>query len=185
MEFDVLQPENAPEAARTELEKVKEQYGFVPNFFGVMANAPPALIAYRTLNRLFDETTLLPLERQVVILACSVANRCEYCVSAHSAAARSQNVPAEIVDAIREEQSLSDRRLEALCLLTTQIVAQRGWPKEEAIDEFLAAGFAPHQVLEVLLGVAMKTLSNYTNHIADTPLDSQFAGAEWSASATS
>ena len=35
-------------------------------------------------------------------------------------------------------------------------------------------------ILEVLVGVTMKTLSNYTNHIVDTPLDEQFAAFAWS-----
>jgi alkylhydroperoxidase family enzyme len=55
----------------------------------------------------------------------------------------------------------------------------RGWVEETDIERFIAAGFTRAQVLEVILGVAMKTISNYSNHIAETPLDEAFAGAAW------
>lgn len=183
MHLDILTIETAPEELKDHLEEVQRRYSFVPNLMGVMANAPPLLKAYLSLNALFDQTSLSPLERQIVILATSVANGCEYCVAAHSAAAKMQQVPADIVQSIRENRRLADLRWEALRSLTTEIVLSRGWPAEKSTDEFLAAGFEPHQVLEVILGVTMKTLSNYTNHVVGTPLDPQFMGARWTATA--
>jgi alkylhydroperoxidase family enzyme len=62
-------------------------------------------------------------------------------------------------------------------------VTSRGWPSEADTAAFLQAGYGKQQVLEVVLGVGMKTLSNYTNHIADTPLDQAFGRAAWSKAA--
>jgi len=183
IELEVRNVETAPDAAG-DLQHVQQKYRFIPNLMGIMANAPPVLKAYLELNVLFDQTTLSPLERQIVILATSVANGCEYCVAAHSAAAQMQHVPADVISAIRDGRPLSVPRLEAVRLVTEDIVKSRGWPDDVVLQQFFDAGFSASQVLEVILGVAMKTLSNYTNHVAATPLDRQFAGAKWSAPAT-
>ena len=61
------------------------------------------------------------------------------------------------------------------------VVDKRGWATEDDVQAFLAAGFGRQQVLEVILGVAFKTISNYTNHLVDTPLDEAFAGQAWTA----
>jgi alkylhydroperoxidase family enzyme len=94
-----------------------------------------------------------------------------------------QKVPAEVVQAIRDGRPLADRRLEALRRLTVAIVRSRGWPAATELEAFLNAGYTSAQVLEVVLGVGVKTLSNYTNHLADTPLDSAFAKAAWAKAA--
>lgn len=184
IDLEVKNIETAADAATADLTQVQQKYRFIPNLMGTMANAPPVLKAYLSLNELFEQTSLSPLERQIVILSTSVTNGCEYCVAAHSMAARMQHVPADVIESFRDSRSLSSPRWEALRLLTMEIVQLRGWPPEESIEAFLAAGFEPHQVLEVILGVSMKTLSNYTNHIVGTPLDPQFAAARWTATVT-
>ena len=69
----------------------------------------------------------------------------------------------------------------ALRLFTTQVVDKRGWLSAEDVGNFIAAGYSQAQILEVVLGVAMKTISNYTNHIAGTELDAAFADFAWQA----
>ena len=61
--------------------------------------------------------------------------------------------------------------------LYAALVASHGWPTETDTKIFLAAGYGQQQILEVVLGVGLKTLSNYTNHIAETPLDEAFTKA--------
>ncbi len=87
----------------------------------------------------------------------------------------------DIVKALREGQELEDPRLEALRRLTAEMVDRRGWPATETTERFAAAGFTQQQLLEVILGVGMKTLSNYTNHVVGPPVDAQFGGASESA----
>ena len=62
---------------------------------------------------------------------------------------------------------------------TIRVISQRGWLSEEDIGEFISAGYGQSQILEVVLGVAMKTISNYTDHIAGTELDAAFADFAW------
>lgn len=169
----------APAGSRELLQNVKQKYGFVPNLLGNMAHAPALLKSYLTLAGLFDETSLSPTERQIVLLATSVHHRCEYCVAAHTAIAGMQNVPQDVVSALRDGVPIADSRLQALRQFAEQIVETRGWPSDESSQRFMDAGYTEAQVLEVLVGIGMKTLSNYTNHIAGTPLDEQFAPVAW------
>jgi alkylhydroperoxidase family enzyme len=83
------------------------------------------------------------------------------------------------VEAIRGGKPIADAKLEALRRLSAAVVNTRGWPSEDDTKAFLNAGYVKAQVLEVILGVGMKTLSNCTNHIGETPLDAPFAKAAW------
>ena len=87
MEFHVRDRNSAPVEARESLREVEKAFGFVPNLMGVMASAPPLLRAYRSLNQQFEQTSFSPVERQVVALAVSHANRCTYCMAAHTVTA--------------------------------------------------------------------------------------------------
>lgn len=170
----------APTAAKETLAEVTKNYGFLPNLMGVLAGAPPTLKAYLALGGFFDQTTFTPAERQVVLLTTSFENGCSYCVAAHTVIAGMQKVPAPIVEAIRAGMPIADPKLDALRRFTSEVVTSRGYPSAEARAAFFAAGYGSTQVLEVLLGVTMKTLSNYVNHAADTPLDGTFGVAAWS-----
>ncbi|MGE0392075.1 MAG: carboxymuconolactone decarboxylase family protein [Vicinamibacterales bacterium] len=177
MNYTVHSIESAPAASKDTLAAVARAYGFLPNLMGVMAEAPAALKAYPTLIGLFDQTSFTPTERQVVLLATSVENGCDYCVAAHTVIAGMQGVAGEVVQAIRAGQPLADTRLEALRRFTIAVVGSRGRVSDADTTSFLGAGYTLGQVLEVVLGVAIKTLSNYVNHIAETPIDGAFAAA--------
>ena len=84
------------------------------------------------------------------------------------------HVPADVVSAVRSNQPVSDPKLEALIALTKEIVSQRGHVDAQTIENFLAAGYRKDQILEVLIGVALKTMSNYLDHISPTELDPAF-----------
>jgi AhpD family alkylhydroperoxidase len=146
---------------------------------GVMANSPAFLKAYRSVAAHFDTTSLTPTERQIILLTVSALNGCNYCMAAHTVIAGMQKVDAQIVDALRKGNPLADDRLEALRLFAADVVETRGWPSEASKNRFLAVGYSPSQMLEVVLGIGLKTLSNYANHLAGTPLDSAFAKAAW------
>ncbi|MGE3345668.1 MAG: carboxymuconolactone decarboxylase family protein [Vicinamibacterales bacterium] len=179
MSYPVLSETTAPEAARATLTAARRAYGFVPNLFGVMAQAPALVKAYVALNELFAETSLSPTERQVVLLATSATNKCAYCMAAHTAIAGMQRVPAPVIDALRAGTPIADPQLEALRQFTAAVVETRGWPTATQTALFTQAGYTAAQALEVVLGVGLKTISNYTNHFAETPLDDAFAPAAW------
>jgi len=161
------------------MEAVAKKFGFVPNLIRELAGAPVALRAYVTLGELLDETSFTPVERQIILATASAENGCEYCVAAHSAGLKMSGFADNQIDAIRDQRPLADPKLEALRILTAAVVGKRGRIDEADLDAFLQAGYTREQVLEVLVGVAMKTLSNYTNHIAQTPLDKELQAFAW------
>lgn len=179
--FPTQTRESAPDAAAPYLEGAQAKFGMVPNLLGVFANAPAALASYLSVNGEFEGSSLTPIELQVVLITTSVENGCEYCVAVHSAIANMTKVPADVLAALRAGENPDDARLGALARFTRRVVADRGWVDPEEIQEFLAAGFTSPQILEVITGVALKTLSNYTNHMAKTPLDPPFESQRWHA----
>jgi uncharacterized peroxidase-related enzyme len=173
--FAPVSVETAPEKSRPLLERVQKSFKFIPNLFGVFANSPVLLEGYLGLEGAFDKGSLSAVERQIVLLSASVENSCKYCTAAHSTVLKAfLHVPAEVVSAVRSDQPVSDPKLEALIALTKDIVSQRGHVEAQTIENFLAAGYRKDQILEVLIGVALKTMSNYLDHISPTELDQAF-----------
>lgn len=177
--FPIHTPETAPEDSRPSLERTQRSFGMIPNLEAVMATAPTLLQAYSDLWSLFDETSLSPIERQVVYQTVNFENGCEYCVPWHSLLSEQAGMAQGDIRVLREGESLSDPRLEALRVFTRSLVLQRGKVSQAEVDAFLGVGFGPQQALEVVLGIAIKTMSNYTNSIAGTPLDQTVEDRAW------
>jgi uncharacterized peroxidase-related enzyme len=179
VKFDVYTIENAPEQSRATLEGVKQAYGFVPKLFGVFAESPAAAQAYAAIGKALEKAGLTAIEQQVVFLSVSAENACKYCVAAHSTIAKGVKMPDDVLAALRGQEELPDARLQTLSEFTRAVISNRGWVPDENLQAFLDAGFERRHVLDVLTIIAMKTLSNYTNHIAETPLDDAFSAQAW------
>jgi len=171
--------ESAPEASKPWLEKAKQGMGFLPNLYTALAESPIALEAYLTLSDLMTKTSFTPQEQQIIMLAASVENECDYCVAAHSSGARMFKVDKDVVEAIRNDEPFADAKLQALRAFVQATVRDRGRVDKE-LQDFFDAGYNKQQALEVVFGVAMKTLSNYANHLVDTPVDSVMEKMAWS-----
>jgi uncharacterized peroxidase-related enzyme len=179
IQFELFTKENAPEGAESGLMEVEKKVGFVPNLQRVMAQAPALLDGYLSLWSLFENTSLTPAEQQVVLITTSVENGCTYCVAAHTGLARLVGLSQSNLDALRKRIPLPDAKLNALRDFTAALVEKRGWASEQDFTDFLAAGYGRQQVLEVILGIAHKLMSNFTNHVASTPLDKAFENDAW------
>jgi alkylhydroperoxidase family enzyme len=178
-EFSIHTLESAPPDAKPVLEGLQKAYGQVPNLIGILAEAPVAAEAYVALDGLFRRSSFTPTERHVVWFTNNFENDCHYCMAAHTAIARSEKVAADVIEAARSGERYADPRLEALRHFTSKLVTSRGWPTEGEVQRFLDEGFAKAQILEILVGIAHKVLSNYTNHIATTPVDRVFERFVW------
>lgn len=175
MNFPIYNVDNAPENSKPLLKAAKENFGFVPNLLGEFAESPAVLEGYLKLNEIIGKTDFTPKEQQLAILAVSVENQCHYCTAVHSAILRNQiNAGDKIVDAVRNGDPLPDQKLNALVTYVRKTVKSRGFVDESYLQAFLDAGYSKRQVLEVNLIIALKTISNYTNHLAETPLDEAF-----------
>ncbi len=171
---------------RTVLQKAKEQVGFLPNMYANMVNSPGLLETYLFgYNRFRKESGFSPAEQEVVFLTISRENGCHYCVAAHSMLAEKMSgVPKEVIDAIRDGTPIPDPKLAALNDFTRTLLEKRGWVDRTDVGRFVAAGFEENQVLEIVLAVAVKTLSNWSNHMFETQVDDMFAGWAWSPAAS-
>jgi AhpD family alkylhydroperoxidase len=143
------------------------------------AEAPLLLRGYQTAAGFFDQTSFSPTERLVVLLAASLENNCDFCMSAHSWGAVRQGLDADLIAALREGRVLTDSRLEALRSFVRALVVEHGQVPEADQQAFFAAGFTPRQALEAVLGVATKVMTNYTNALAMTPPNAEFGDAIW------
>jgi uncharacterized peroxidase-related enzyme len=178
-DFKLHDQSTAPQAAHDGLAAVWEKYGFVPNLIAVMAAAPPLMQAYLALSQLWEQTSFSAQERNLILLAISAANDCDYCVAAHTLGARAVKLPEDIIKAVREGKPLSDARLEALRQFAQAVANDRGRPSPTRIQVFFEVGYTRTNLLEIILAVGMKALSNYTNHLAETPIDAAFEQAAW------
>lgn len=175
--------ESAPQKSKKLLEQSLEAFGMVPNLHAVLAGSPELLEAYKTLHQLFMNTSFDAEELTVVWQGINVENGCTYCVPAHTGIAHSMKVDAALTEALRNQAPMPTAKLQALYDMTLTIVRDRGVVSDEALEKFYAAGYAEAQVLEILLGVSQKIISNYTNHIANTPVDAPFQKFAWQKSA--
>ena len=180
MKFEFHTIESAPEAVKPDLEAAKKTYGTVPNLYRGFATNPATLKIYLGFNeQLQQHGTLSPVEQQVVYITASAENGCTYCVGAHSVLADMSKMPELTLNELRDQTELSDPKLNAIRNLTLSVMEHRGWVPEKDLADFEQAGYNESHVLEVITIVAQKTISNYFNHMAQTPLDEMFAGRAW------
>jgi uncharacterized peroxidase-related enzyme len=180
MNFELHTIESAPAAVKAELQAAEKAYGSIPNLYRGLATAPATLKVYLAFNEVLKEHGhLSPVEQQVVYLTVSAENGCTYCVGAHSVLGGMAKMSEQTRTELREQRPLSDPKLDALRRFTLSVMAHRGWVPEPDFADFQAAGYDQRHLLEVLTILAQKTLSNYYNHIAHTPLDEMFQSQAW------
>jgi len=171
--------ESAPQASKPFLEESLKSNGMIPGLHGVLAGAPGLLEAYQTLHRLFTESSFNNDELTVVWQTINVEHECHYCVPAHTAIANMMKVDPQLSEALRNGTAMTTSKLQALHDFTLKIVRNRGQVNQADLEQFYAAGYEDRQVLEIILGLSQKVISNYTNHIANTPVDAPFQKFAW------
>jgi len=171
----VLEKDQIPAESQELLDQMQKSIGMIPNFHAVLAVSPQALKAYMTLHQLVTETAFTAEEMTVVWQTINNEHDCHYCFPAHVAVAVGMGVDKSICDAIKNQTALPTDKLEALRTYTLQVVRNRGNVDASDVDAFKQAGFTDRSIADVLLVLAQKTMSNYLNHIAKTPLDDAFA----------
>tara|TARA_R110001583_G_scaffold705_5_gene6402 strand:- start:28 stop:570 length:543 start_codon:yes stop_codon:yes gene_type:complete len=173
-EFTLYTADNAPQESKPLMADSVAAFGMVPNLHAVMAEAPTLLKGYQVLHDLFQKTSFNAEELTVVWQSINVEHECHYCVPAHSAIAASMKVDQDIVDALVNQTPLANPKLETLRETTLAMTRERGVISDEQIEKFFAAGYGKQQLLEIIVGLSQKVMSNYTNHLADTPIDAPF-----------
>lgn len=167
--------ESAPEGSKETLQAIQKGFGFIPNLMATFANSPAVLNGYMGLDAAWGQSSLTPKEQQIILLVTSVENNCRYCTAAHSTILKSMmKTDPAIVKAVRHRTEIPDLKLNALALFTREVVAERGRVSEDTKNRFIAVGFNEISMMEVLVGVALKTISNYLDHLNPTTVDPAF-----------
>ena len=172
--FQVHDMDSAPADSKPLLQESLSANGMIPNLYGVMAEAPMALQAYQTMNELFLNTSFSVEEKTVIWQSINMEHGCHYCVPAHSAIAKSMQVDDSLNQALREGDPMPNEKLQALRDTTLALVRDRGLVEDAVLEHFYQAGYGKQQLLEIIVGISQKVMSNYINHLADTPVDEAF-----------
>ncbi|MBS3804166.1 MAG: carboxymuconolactone decarboxylase family protein [Oleiphilaceae bacterium] len=178
-DFKLHDQASAPEAAKPLLEDSVKTFGMIPSLHAVMAEAPGVLEGYKKLHALVLDSSFDNDEKTVVWQTINVEHACHYCVPAHTGIAKMMEVSDDITNALRDETPLPNDKLESLRNFTLAVVRDRGEVSKSELNAFYEAGYTHRQVLEVILVVSQKVMSNYINHIAKTPVDEPFKKFEW------
>ena len=178
-DFTIHTIDTAPERARAGLSAAQQKLGFIPNMMAVLAESPVALEGYQAVQSALATSSLSTAEQHFLALAISVDNGCTYCVPVYSGLSAEAGIDQEVIDTVRDGGPINGERLSVLRDFAVAGVEKRGRVKEAKLDAFLAAGFSKAKVLEVIIAAAFKLISNYTNHIADIPLDDLFQPLSW------
>jgi uncharacterized peroxidase-related enzyme len=156
---------------------VQRQLGFAPTVYLAMGQQPALLEAYRAAYDQFRQHGGFDaIDQELLLLTVSRFHDCGYCVAAHSMVAdRMAHMPADWLAALREGRPVPDAKRAALQAFAQALLQERGWIDPDALRAFLAAGYEERQVLGVILAIAVKTMSNYTNHAFGLQPDPAFA----------
>ena len=171
MTFKVHSFDDAPAESKSALRKIQDQRGFLPNLFAVMCDSPAVINAYAHLETCMGKTDLTDKERDIVYLTVSFKNDSKYCITAHTNDAEAHKLTQKEIEAFKTGKPLRDAKLEAVRQYTLGVMENQGRPSDHAIECFLKEGYTPKHALEIVLGITLKTLTNYTARLAHPAID--------------
>jgi uncharacterized peroxidase-related enzyme len=181
--FKVHTIESAPEGSTTALRALEQGLGFVPNLAATMAESPALVSGFVDLRKTLAEGELTGVEREIVALAVSLENDCDYCMAAHSTFALMQQADEQAVTAARSGVAPEDPKLGALYRFTRSLVAKKGHVTDEETEALLEAGYSRGALFDVVAQVGFTTLANLAHSIGKAPVDSAFEPQAWARAA--
>ncbi len=163
--------EAAPDAAKPLLEAVKKQLGIVPNMFRTIANSPAGLEGYLGLNGSLAKGRLDAKTRERIALAVAEINGCGYCLSAHTYIGRTLAKLDDAEITANRNGASNDPKADAAVRFAVKVTQSRGQVGDEDLRAVKLAGYDDGEVIEIVLHVALNTLTNYVNEVAKTDID--------------
>ena len=159
------------------LSQIKTSLGKIPNLFATLGNASVALDGYLSLSKTLSRGRLSARQREILALAIAQENECQYCLSAHTELSKA--VGLSLAEALKARAGNTDDPFErALTSFAKGIVRQRGLVSDHEFEIARKAGIDDRLMLEVVANVALNTLTNYANRLADTDIDSPVVPAK-------
>ena len=163
--------EASPAESQPLLAAVKQQLGVVPNLFRLVGDSPAALAGYLGLNGALARGLLDARTRERIALAVAEVNGCDYCLSAHTYLGKHAAKLDDVEIAANREGGSTDVRADAAVRFAVKVVRERGHVGDADVQAVQAAGYSDGQVVEIVLHVALNTLTNYVNEVAKTAID--------------
>jgi len=167
--FNVPTRAEVSESNQQIFDKLEGAIGFVPNLYATYAYSENALNNYLTLSN--SKTSLKAKEKEVVNLAVSEANSCDYCLAAHTAIGKMNGFTEDQILELRAGQASFDQKLDALARLSRNITLNRGAASEEVLENFFSAGWTRENLVDTIVLVGDKTISNYLHKTTNVPVD--------------
>ena len=171
--------ESAPAGSRRFMVATQNHLGYLPAATARWAASPHLLEGFAKLNAIFENGTLDPVAREVVVMTIATRNGCHICVAMHSARLTALGASADAIATLRDALPLSDERLDAIRMFTLRVLDTAGDVGDDALGAFLASGFTRQNALEVVLGIGTYTMSTLANRLTDAPLDDQLSAFAW------
>jgi len=163
--------ETSPAAARPLLAAVEKQLGVVPNLFRLVGNSPAALEGFLGLFGALGKGELEPATRERIALAVAEVNGCDYCLSAHTYLGKNLAKLSEAEIAANRDGSSTDSKADAAVRFAVKVTKARGHVSDADVQAVRHAGYSDAQLIEIVLHVALNTLTNYVNEVAKTEID--------------
>jgi len=163
--------DTAPQGSRELLGAVQKQLGSVPNMFRIISNSPAALEGYLGLNGALAKGKLDPATRERIALAVAQVNGCNYCLAAHTYLGENiaKLTGAEIL--ANRKGGSTDAKADAAVRFAVETVNARGKVDADEISKVKAAGYSDAEIVEIIVHVALNTLTNYVNSTLGTEID--------------
>lgn len=150
-------------------DSLQKQLGMVPNLYATLAHSETALGNYLSLQS--AKSSINGKAREVVNLVVSQVNRCEYCLAAHTVIGGMVGFTPEQILEIRQGRASFDAKLHALARLVRSIAMERGHADPALVDAFLAAGWTPGHLVDAIVVIGDKTVTNYLHGTTKVPVD--------------
>ena len=150
-------------------DNLHKMIGFVPNLYAYYAKSETALSDYLALQN--RKSTLNGKQREIINLVTSQINDCRYCQSAHSVFGKFSGLTEEQILEIRKGSASFDAKLDALVKFTTAVIENRGKVSIDAKEAFLNAGYSEGNLIDTVINIGDKTISNYLHNITGLEID--------------
>ncbi|MGD1843410.1 MAG: carboxymuconolactone decarboxylase family protein [Thermonemataceae bacterium] len=167
--FEVPSKEQVSENNQAIFDNLEKNLGFVPNLYATFALNDTALGDYLAFQN--RKSSLTGKEREIINLVVSQVNECQYCLAAHTALAKNYKFTDEQILEIRRAQVSFNEKYNTLTKFVKETTVNRGRPSQNAVDQLFEAGYTQAQLIDIIIVIGDKIISNYIHNITQIPVD--------------
>ncbi len=167
--FQVPTKEEVSTGNQAIFDQLQKGLGFVPNLYAYYAKSETALGDYLALQN--RKSSLKAKEREIINLVVSQVNGCRYCQSAHTVLGKMNGFTEDQILEIRTGTAAFDAKLNALAVFTKAVAENRGTISDRIKEDFFTAGYTEENLIDVVLVVGDKTISNLIHNLTGFEID--------------